>query len=283
MARADSIMNVIVAKSAGFCWGVKRAVEKARRLAGASTGPVYSDGALIHNEEMLAELKAEGILETKDPSSLRDVTLVVRAHGISPERRAWLKQLPVSLADATCPDVARTQGLIRKHAARGYHTIIFGDPGHAEVVGLQGYAAERGHVVSHVAEVAKLPDMDSVCLVAQSTQLPDDYREIADAVIRRFPGALVFDTICEATKNRQAELMAIASQVEAIVVVGGKHSANTVRLVELARKLKPTFHVQTSSQLDESQLRQFKSVGLTAGASTPDFIIEAMKESLERL
>ncbi|MFC1496937.1 4-hydroxy-3-methylbut-2-enyl diphosphate reductase [Verrucomicrobiota bacterium] len=319
-------MKVILAESAGFCWGVKRAVDKARSLVNdpeSQTCPpkpsgrrwIYTDGPLIHNDQMMAQLKSEGILEAEAPESLKKGCLIVRAHGISPERRARLNQLPLTIVDATCPDVAKTQGLIKKYAGKGYAVIIFGDPGHAEVVGLLGYARGgrgieyptankeyprmkgsgeagkrrqgdtgtrgSGIVISRKEDVNALPDMKYVCMVSQSTQFPAFYKEITDTVLKRFPNAEVLDTICESTKNRQEELLKIAEKADAIVVAGGSHSANTVRLVTLAKTLKPTFHIQTSKQLDPRQFQGFCVVGLTAGASTPAFIIEDIRKKLE--
>lgn len=275
-------MKVILARSAGFCWGVRRAVDKARRLA-RDARPVFTDGPLIHNRQMMDQLKAEGVRETDNPASLPEGVLVVRAHGIPPDRRASLDKLPVTLEDATCPDVAKIQKQIRDHARSGYSVIIFGDPGHAEVTGLVGYAEGRGFVVSHPDEVSALPSLHPVCLVSQSTQLPASYDRVALAVRERFPDAVVLDTICRSTRNRQQELMDMADQVDAFVVVGGSHSANTLRLVDLARSLKPTFHIETQDQISPAKLKGFKTIGLTAGASTPAFIIDDVRSTLEKM
>ena len=276
-------MKVIVAKSAGFCWGVQRAVEKAREAARRSPEPVYTDGPLIHNEEMMRRLRHEGIEERRDPETLSGGTLVIRAHGIPPERRRLLRKLPVTLLDATCPDVAKIQGLVKKHAARGCHILIYGDPGHAEVTGLLGFAGERGHVIASVDDVRALPELSAVCLVAQSTQFPDDYAEVAAVVHQRYPDTIVLDTICAATKSRQSELREIAQAADAIVVVGDRQSANTLRLVKLAAAFKPAFHVQTSAELEPAKLRGYAVVGLTAGASTPADIIDSVRTALERI
>lgn len=276
-------MRVVVAESAGFCRGVKRAVEKARALAREHGGIIHTDGPLIHNQEMIRELEAERVVECGAPSSLTAGTLLIRAHGIPPERRAMLSRLPVHLADATCPDVARIQGLIRAHARRGFSILIYGDPGHAEVEGLLGYAEGRGYVLATPAEVASLPALERVCLVSQSTQFPFAFDQMAAAVRERFPSAVVLDTICESTRNRQAEVVRMAGEVDAFVVVGGSHSANTMRLVELARSLRPTIHIQTAAQLQPSALGTARVVGLTAGASTPSFIIDDVRATLERL
>jgi len=279
-------MKVILAESAGFCWGVNRAVAKARELAQSSPHPIFTDGPLIHNDQMMKKLQDEGIKETRDP--LKEVTeknstLLIRAHGISPERRDSLKKLPGTLTDTTCPDVARTQGLIRKYARKGFNIIIFGDSGHAEVEGLLGFCENRGHVVSKPEDVKHLPDMNPVCLVSQSTQFPVSYEKISETVKKKFPNCKVLETICKSTTNRQKELISIAGRVDAIVVVGGSHSANTMRLVELAARHKPTFHIQTADQLNLSELAPFQTIGLTAGASTPSFIIDEVKTALESI
>lgn len=281
-------MKVIIAESAGFCWGVKRAVEKARSVIreirqSDPVATIYTDGPLIHNEEMIQQLLNEGIHPTDTPQSLSECALLIRAHGISPDRRTMLGKLPVTLIDATCPDVARIQGAIRKYARKNYHIIIFGDKGHAEVVGLLGYARKKGFVITQKEDVKDLPDMDPVCMVSQSTQFPSSYAEIIKAVKERFPRVEVLHTICKATENRQKEIVELARIADAIVVVGDLHSANTIRLVKLANTLKPTFHIQTGRELEKDLLKGFKVIGLTAGASTPEFIIENVRKILETI
>lgn len=239
---------------------------------------IYTDGPLIHNSQMLANLHSEGIAECDNATSLQEGVLLIRAHGISPDRRRTLNNLPLSLVDATCPDVARIQGLIRKYTRIGYHILIFGDAGHPEVEGLQGYTEGKGHLLAKPADVDLLPDLHPFCLVAQSTQFTTAFNEIANAVLRRFPDTLVIDTICPATKQRQEELLELVKSVDAIVVIGDKASANTMRLVELAGKNKPTFHIQTADQLNPKDFVKYNVVGLTAGASTPDFIINDVQK-----
>jgi (E)-4-hydroxy-3-methyl-but-2-enyl pyrophosphate reductase len=276
-------VKVIVAKSAGFCWGVERAIEKARGVMRARGTPVYTDGPLIHNQQMMDQLCTEGIVPLAEPKDAVNGVVVVRAHGIPLERRHRIEAIPASVVDATCPDVARIQGQIRKHVRRGYHVIIFGDAGHAEVEGLLGYAEGRGHVVSSVEDVAGVPTVHPVCIVSQSTQFPRTYAGIAEAVRLRFPDVVVLNTICEATRSRQEELFQLAREADAIVVVGGAHSANTLRLVEIGRALRPTFHVQTGAQIEPSRFRGFSVAGVTGGASTPEFMIEEVRRRLEEL
>lgn len=274
---------MILAKSAGFCWGVQRAVEKARSIAMTGKGIVRTDGPLIHNRQMMETLASEDIREWDRNPPDDSTTLLVRAHGIPPARRKDLSDLHCNVEDATCPDVARIQGLIRKHARAGYHILIFGDPGHAEVVGLEGYAEEKGHVVSRPDDIAALSVPEPVCLVSQSTQLPCSYEAVVAETRRRFTNVKVLDTICQSTRNRQQELVEIAGQVEVIVVVGGVHSANTLRLVELASRYRPTCHIETADKLDPDFFRPYRVAGLTAGASTPGFVIDAVKKALDAI
>ncbi|MDA3799035.1 MAG: 4-hydroxy-3-methylbut-2-enyl diphosphate reductase [Kiritimatiellae bacterium] len=274
-------MNVILAKSAGFCWGVKRAVEKARTLAQTKT--VRTDGPLIHNTEMLKRLENENIIETDDLSSIEDAVILIRAHGIPPERYKLLNSFNIQLEDATCPYVSKIQATIEKHADEDYEILIYGDRGHAEVIGLVGFAKNRGHVIKTEDDINKLPDFPKVCLVSQSTQNFEKLQIIAQHIKDKFDEVIFVDTICNATKDRQKELVDLSKKVDAMVVVGGKQSANTMQLVKLAEKFVPTFHIQNHEEIEPELLKQYQTIGLTAGASTPDFIIRKVKDTLEKI
>lgn len=276
-------MNVVVAQSAGFCWGVRRAVDLARKTAANGTPPVYTDGPLIHNAHMMQRLREAGVEECAEPSALpENATLIIRAHGISPNRRRQLESLPISLVDATCPDVAKIQRIVRQAAADGATVLVLGDPGHAEVVGLLGCAGPRGRVVTSPQDVEALPaDLGTVCLVSQSTQPESTFEATAAAVVRRFPDATLVNTICRATRNRQGELAALAQNCDAFVVVGSPASANTQRLAQLAARLKPTVVVDSADELVPEDFTGVKTVAVTAGASTPDFLIEAVTARLQ--
>ena len=284
-------MNVILAKSAGFCWGVRRAVETAlasaaRNATAASAPParrpVFTDGPLIHNAHQTRLLEESGVKEAEDLGALaQGSTLLIRAHGISPERRQFLESLSLDLVDATCPDVAKIHRVIEARAASGALALVYGDAGHAEVAGLLGCAGARGRVVTSPQDVEALPRQEApVCLVAQSTQSPESFAEIADAVKRRFPGAEIIDTICRATKMRQSELRELAAKCDAIVVIGSPKSANTQRLAQIASSLKQTILIDSADDLRMRDFAGFATVAVTAGASTPDFIINAVVEKL---
>jgi (E)-4-hydroxy-3-methyl-but-2-enyl pyrophosphate reductase len=289
-------MKVIRAKSAGFCWGVERAIDIAREFAVNAQRPVYTDGPLIHNRQMMEKLLAEGINEVGDYQSRSDIALaedkkqnsimVVRAHGISPERRTYLKNLGMEFKDATCPDVGIIAGKIRIHAKKGYNTVIFGDPKHPEVIGLMGYTEGRGHVINNQADIDALPALgENVCMVSQSTMFTDEFGRLSAYLRGKYPKALVFDTICGATKERQSDVLVLAQEgAQAIVVIGGRHSANTVKLAALVEKQGlPCFHVETAAELDFEQVRKYSVVGVTAGASTPGFLIDEVCQKLEEL
>lgn len=288
-------MRVLRAKSAGFCWGVERAIDIAREYAKAGRHPVYTDGPLIHNRQMMEVLTREGVREVGDYQSRAEVrvpdadgraVMVVRAHGISPERRSYLKSLGMEFRDATCPDVGIIAGKIRLHAKRGFSTVIFGDPSHPEVIGLLGYTEGRGHAVRSEADIDALPSLgDQVCMVSQSTMFTDEFERLAAHLRRSHPSALVFDTICGATKDRQGDIHDLRREgAEAVVVIGGRHSANTVKLAKLVERLgMHCFHVETAAELDLGSLARYRTVGVTAGASTPAFLIDEVVASLQAL
>ena len=291
-------MKVIRATSAGFCFGVERAINIATSCTENGQKKVYTDGPLIHNRQMMERLENSGVHEIGDyqsdapiDSQLKgtqqdDSVLVIRAHGVSPERRKYLLGLGMRCKDATCPDVGKIAGTIKMHANKNYTTIIVGDPKHPEVIGLLGYADGKGFVVKSNSDIDNLPEIEGdICMVSQSTMFTDDYNDIANYLKTRFPQAKVIDTICGATKTRQKDVVSLAEKgAQAIVVIGGKHSANTVKLAIMAQRTGlPCFHIETVSELDVEELKNFEVVGVTAGASTPNFLIDEVCNTLEKL
>ncbi|MCE5272472.1 4-hydroxy-3-methylbut-2-enyl diphosphate reductase [bacterium] len=275
-------MKVLLAETAGFCKGVRRAMNMVLERSEHDSRGIYTDGPLIHNPQTIEMLERRGVrvLSRGDAPGQGD-TVVIRSHGVPPERREQLNALGVSLCDATCPDVARIQGLIRRHVRQGFEAIIVGDKNHAEVLGLEGYAEGHGHVVSGAEEVEGLPAADKVCVVAQSTLYPETFTAVTARVRQRWPEAVILDTICPSTYHRQEELQRLALTAEAVVVVGGKNSANTQRLAQISAGLgTPTFHVETAEELDSEHLKRYRSVAVTAGASTPNWIIMQAVEKL---
>lgn len=290
-------MKVLRAKSAGFCFGVERAINIATTCTENGTRRVFTDGPLIHNSQMMELLEKNGVTEIGDYASEANIDnqvkkdenamLVIRAHGVSPERRQYLKQLGLPCKDATCPDVGKIAGIIKIHAIKGYTVVVVGDPKHPEVIGLLGYAKQgRGFVIKNEADVDNFPNIEGdICIVSQSTMFPSDFEKLAEYFKKRFPQTKIVDTICGATKERQNEVVRLAENgAQAIVVIGGKHSANTVKLAMLVERTGlPCFHIETLKELDLDAVSKFDVVGVTAGASTPAFLIDEVCDKLESL
>jgi (E)-4-hydroxy-3-methyl-but-2-enyl pyrophosphate reductase len=263
--------------------GVRRAMHMALEAAMKKNGPIYTYGPLIHNPQVLEILERKGVRAIRDEGIKRSiscageevpVTVIIRAHGVSPDERRQLKDSGVSILNATCPHVGKVQGIIKRYAQDGYATVIVGERDHAEVIGLLGYANGAGYVVNTLEELKSLPPLQKVCLVAQTTQDQSLFQEFAKAIRKRFPGAKVFNTICDSTHRRQEEVLALARKVEAMVVVGGKESGNTRRLAKISEQVGiPTFHVETEKDLDLEELCRYSIIGVTAGASTPNWLI----------
>jgi 4-hydroxy-3-methylbut-2-enyl diphosphate reductase len=257
-------------------------MEIALEAAQAGARPIYTHGPLIHNPQVLEMLEKKGVsvlpdveaLQTPPRAGLPGGTVIVRAHGIAPEERKAIGQKGVEIADATCPHVLRVQTILKRHVEKGYTCIIVGDQGHAEVVGLLGFAAGKGFVVESLDDVEKIPASEKMAVVAQTTQDRGFYEKVCEALSKRFPDICIFDTICDSTSQRQAEVLELAREVDAMIVVGGRGSANTNRLANISKSTgKPTFHVEQASELDKGALRAFRVVGVTAGASTPTWLI----------
>ena len=271
-------MGVKLAETAGFCMGVRRAVDRVLDAARRDRGPIYTYGPLIHNPQTVELLKKRGIMPVGSIAEIpagAETTLVIRAHGISPAERQQIKARGVRIIDATCPKVGRVQAIIKKYAARGYGIVIVGDAGHPEVTGLLGYAAGRGVVVGTEEEAARIPYTERLGIVAQTTQDTTTYDDIINVIKGKMPQALVFNTICDSTGKRQTEIKELAAQMDAIVIVGGSNSANTRRLVELAEHQgKPTFYIETAEELKNHSWGDYAGIGVSAGASTPNWIID---------
>ncbi|MDR1051654.1 MAG: 4-hydroxy-3-methylbut-2-enyl diphosphate reductase [Deltaproteobacteria bacterium] len=306
-------MKIKLAKNMGYCFGVRRAMNLTFSCLEQRRGPVYSHGPLIHNRQALDLLKSKGLRDwagegpggsglviggtsesesggspgggrPNAPRDLADTTVIIRAHGLPPESEERLRGRGARVVDATCPKVAGVQRLVSSQAAEGSEIVIWGSEGHPEVEGLLGYARGRGRVVSSPEDVAALPDMGQVLLVAQTTQDQDGWPEMERAVKRRFPGSSAVNTICRATVNRQAEARRLALESQALVVVGGRDSGNTRRLYEIGKKAGlPTLAVEGPGEIDPAFVAGLSSVGLVAGASTPLWQIRAVHQKLAEL
>lgn len=264
--------------------GVRRAVEMALDTPRKHARPIYTFGPLIHNPQVLE------LLEEREISSINDIpengygTVIIRAHGVPPIAKEKLKAAGFDIIDATCPRVIKVQTIIAKHAEQGYSSIIIGDKEHPEVIGLLGFAHGKGHVAGNMGDLNSLDRFDKAIIVAQTTQNTLFYNDVKEWAEKKFPHYKVFDTICDSTENRQAEIRQLANSVEAIVVVGGHDSGNTQRLANIAQEAgKPSFHIENESELKTSAFSNIRRVALTAGASTPNWIIKRVHNKLETL
>ncbi len=258
--------------------GVRRAVDIVLDIARAKGDEkIYTYGPLIHNPQTVDILEKRGIVPVDSIDDVDEGTIIIRAHGISLQERQKIKEKGIKIIDATCPKVVRVQSIIKKHASLDYTILIVGDREHPEVIGLLGYASGKGFVVSDKDEIDTLPELDKVCVVAQTTQNSCEYEKLIKEIKRRFPSTVTFNTICDSTERRQAEINELAPQVDAMIVVGGKNSANTRRLAMISRKCgTPTFHIETADELKKTGINGYNNIGVSAGASTPNWITDGV-------
>lgn len=285
--RMSEARAIIVAKSAGFCWGVQRAFNKVLEVARTNPGrsPVYTYGPLIHNPQAVEMLEQQGIAVIDEIPDAIEGTIAIRTHGVPPDERKKLEQSGANLCDATCPDVGIIQGTVRRHLRRGFHIIIIGHREHPEVKALLGFAEDRGACINSADEVAALPgDLGKVCIVSQSTQQREKFAYLVELLRQRYSECVVFDTICRSTEMRQQEVRELAGKVDAMVVVGGRNSSNTNRLAEISRGMgTPTFLIETDDEIMPGAFTGMRTVGVTAGASTPSWVIERVVERLRAI
>ncbi|MGB9791271.1 MAG: bifunctional 4-hydroxy-3-methylbut-2-enyl diphosphate reductase/30S ribosomal protein S1 [Thermacetogeniaceae bacterium] len=273
-------MRIIRATSAGFCLGVRRAlklIEKALK----SHERVFTLGPLIHNPAVVEDLRRKGVEIIEELSEVKGgEPVLIRTHGVAPEVIEEAKKRGVCLIDATCPFVKRVQQLASALGQQGYFVVVFGEAEHPEVKGIVGWAGNNVVVVENLADAEKLESCNKLGLVAQTTQSQREYYEVSKAIIGKAKEIRIFDTICRTSMIRQKEAAEIARRVDLMIVVGGKNSANTRQLAEICREFVPTYHIEDVSELAPGMFQGAGSIGVTAGASTPDWIIEEVIEEM---
>jgi 4-hydroxy-3-methylbut-2-enyl diphosphate reductase len=293
-------VEIIVARHAGFCFGVKRALDLVRDAAEASPAPIQTLGPLIHNPQVVSRLEQEGVRSISDLSQAESGTVVIPSHGAGADVAERAQDAGLAVLDATCPLVADAQAHARRLAEEGYRVVILGDPGHPEVVGLARHAGPQAIVVENAEAARSLPRMGRVGLVCQTTQTLDRLRAVAAVLLEKASELRVLNTICGATAQRQQSALDVAQNVDVVVVVGGRNSANTNRLTQICTDAGvETHHVETAEELDpawfrgpsghpeggpQGRLKGGKErVGVTAGASTPQWLIDGVVEALRRI
>ncbi len=278
-------MEIILARNAGFCFGVKRATQIAFEAASRqSTTGTYTLGPIIHSPQVVNRLEELGVKVLKDLSSIDSGTVIIRSHGVTEAEIAEAEEKQLDVVDATCPFVKKAQEYVKELSSQGYDVIVLGDYDHPEVQGIVSYAGGRVHVVASADDVLALPAMKRIGIVAQTTQALEHLQEVVTAALTKGAEVRVYNTICDATSVRQDEARALATTVDCMVVIGGYNSANTKRLAEICKEIQPhTYHVESAENLDGSWFHGIERVGVTAGASTPKWLIDGVVERIAEL
>jgi len=275
-------MEVILAKSAGFCFGVKRAVEKVYEQIDSGR-KIYTYGPIIHNEEVVRDLEERGVQvieDEKELAALKEGAVVIRSHGVPKQIYDLINQNGLECIDATCPFVKRIHNIVEKESGEGRQIVIIGNDGHPEVEGIKGWSHTPATVIESVKEAENFEADSSqpLCIVSQTTFNYNKFQELVEIFQKRGYNVTVVNTICNATEERQKEAGEIAAKVDAMIVIGGRHSSNTQKLYEICRgKCAATYFIQTLEDLHLELPKTAALVGITAGASTPNNIIEEVQ------
>ena len=280
-------MKVIVAKTAGFCFGVKRAVDTVYEQAEkeAAIRPIYTYGPIIHNEEVVKDLEERGVCvwDEEKLEGVRGGTVIIRSHGVSRKVYEQLEAQGFQVVDATCPFVKKIHRIVREESEKGTAIVIVGNASHPEVKGIRGWCKGEAYVIETPEEAEKLslPGDTKLCIVSQTTFNYNKFQLLVEIILKKSYDSIVVNTICSATHERQAEAKQLASKVDVMLVIGGKHSSNTQKLYEICRKeCNDTYYIQTIRDLKYEWLEGKRSVGITAGASTPNYIIEEVHRNV---
>jgi 4-hydroxy-3-methylbut-2-enyl diphosphate reductase len=280
--------NIIVAESAGFCFGVKIAVDSAIK-AGKELGGAYTNGPIIHNKQVVQFLESLNVRQLTEDTKLKEGdTVIIRSHGVPPSVERNLKNKGINVIDATCPFVKKVHERVRELVKEGYFVVIIGEKGHPEVIGILGHLEDvggKGIVIENMEELyTKLPKRNKIGIVAQTTQNEDFFEKAVGYIAVNAEEVKIYNTICDATSIRQEEVKKIAPQVDVMIIIGGKHSGNTNRLAQISRSLNPnTYHIEKADELDPEWFKDAKNIGVSAGASTPDWIIKEVVDRLKEI
>lgn len=279
-------MKVIKAKTAGFCFGVKRAVDTVYEQVDTCSGPIYTYGPIIHNEEVVKDMESKGVVVLRTEEELDDIsggTVIIRSHGVEKRIYDKLEAKGIRIVDATCPFVKKIHNIVQKESAARKYILIIGSPDHPEVIGIRGWAGEHAAVVQNADDIENIDFSKNrkICVVSQTTFNYNKFKDLVEIIKKKSYDIIVLNTICNATKERQTEAESIAESVDAMIVIGDKHSSNTQKLFEIChRACNNTYYIQTLDDLDLNQLGSVETVGITAGASTPNNIIEEVQNNV---
>ena len=263
-------MKIILAEYLGFCYGVKRAIKIAREHA---DGKSCTLGPIIHNPQMVERLKSEGVGAVENLSSMREGTIIIRSHGVGPQVYEEAAGKGLHIVDATCPHVKKAQLSAKKLVEEGYQVVIVGEKNHPEVKSIFEWSNQKAFIVETEDEAKQLSSCQKLGIVSQTTVSSERFKKIVELLLEKSNDIKILRTICTATEQRQAAAIELAKQVDIMIVIGGKNSANTTRLKQLCESKCKTYHIETAAELSPEWLNQIEKIGITAGASTPDWII----------
>jgi len=269
-------MEIFIAKSSGFCFGVKRAINMADSCARETPGEIYTLGPIIHNPQVVKMLEESSGVHAKD--SVDDVaagTIIIRSHGVRLDEMQKAREKGLNVIDATCPFVKKAQELVSRLSAEGYTVVVAGEKDHPEVKGLISYGSSDIRVADSHEALMDMPRTKKIGIIAQTTLPIEKLEDVVSACLLKATELKVFNTICNATSIRQKESAELARRVDVMVVVGGRNSANTRRLAEICRSIREkTYHIEVAGDIDPAWFNGARSVGVTSGASTPDWVID---------
>ena len=281
-------MEITVEKSAGFCFGVQRAVDSVYKELEENSGKIYTFGPIIHNEQVVEDLNKKGIEVIDTVEQLKEIkegTVVIRSHGVAKEIYDVLEQQKLKMVDATCPFVKKIHNIVLDESNNGKTIIIIGNDNHPEVEGIKGWVNGEVIVINKEEQIEKLslPEQTKACIVSQTTFNHNKFKYLVEIIRKKGYDITVVNTICNATHVRQVEARKISSKVDGMIVIGGKNSSNTQKLYDICRnECENTFYVQTVKDLNLHELKSLKSIGITAGASTPKNIIEEVRTECQK-
>jgi 4-hydroxy-3-methylbut-2-enyl diphosphate reductase len=278
-------MQVLLADEFGFCFGVERAVDMVEEAL-AEGDTVRTLGPLIHNDQEMERLGKFGVTTINEPVQIkRGETAVIRAHGVTPEVQSELEEKASKVVDATCPFVTRVQKLAARAASENRHVIVVGNPDHPEMIGVKGYAPNHAFVVNDESEIAGLPKLNKPLVVSQTTIKLKTFMDTAEAVKSKTDDEVqIVNTICSATRDRQDAARALAGEVDAFYIIGGNHSSNSRKLLAVCKEqCEKSFLIETPLEINPADLEGIEKVGVTAGASTPKWLIDQVVEKLEQI
>lgn len=277
-------MEIIIADNAGFCFGVKRAVDITTTELLNSNSNIYSLGPLIHNPQVVKSFEEKGLKTIDEIEEIKNGRVIIRSHGVSKSIIDKISDMNLDIIDSTCPYVKSVHKRVEEYQNQGYNIVIIGDASHPEIIGINGWCKNQAFIVNSLEEARNLSKMDKICVVSQTTNTQEKFETLSKIIKEKGNKVEIFNTICNATNLRQESCKEVSSKVDAMIVIGGYHSSNTNKLVEISKKYcKNVYHIETSKELPLQVLSKFNKIGITAGASTPDWIIKEVVETMDNI